>query len=70
MALIGGALRAYRLTPTQYAALSESDQAWILGHELYRLRQLNELREALSDEDPAKSRLSPEVFTLIALNRL
>jgi hypothetical protein len=63
-------LRHYRLTPTAFAALPDGDQSFMLGFELYRARQLAELREAMSDEDPKKSKLSPEVFTMIALERL
>ena len=58
------------MTPTAFAILPEDEQAFMLGYEIYRAGQLADLREAMSDEDPKKSKLSPEVFTLIALERL
>ena len=60
-------LRHYRLTPSQYADLPESDQVWLYGYELYRRRQLAEWRAALVGEDPDKSHYTPEAATLLMI---
>ena len=69
MALYTRTLRAYGLTPTAFARLDESEQAFMLGYELYRQRQLAEWRKALIG-DGDKSNLTPEAATMLMMHGL
>lgn len=71
LALYAAALRHYRLTPTQFAALDPSDQSFILGYELYRRRQMHEWRQTLiGDGDPKDSKLTAESATMLRIEGL
>lgn len=60
-------LHHYRMTPSQFAALPEGDQVWMLGYEIHRVRELNAWRKHLIGDGGKKSNLTPEAATLLML---
>jgi hypothetical protein len=60
-------LHHYRMTPTAFALLPEDEQAFMLGYETFRARQIAEWRAALVGEEDGKSNYTPEAATLMML---
>jgi hypothetical protein len=64
-ALIMKTCLQWKLTPSQFNALSSSDQRYMLGWTMYQDNTLNELNEIMAE----KKMLSPEVLTAIVAAR-